>query len=209
MTEDSNIKNYRVVLFELLGVILKVKDPLKLIRETLDECRMSYNESELYSAYRDFSLGKIDEKMFWNRIDVRDPNMPRKLILEKLEYSLDDEFVNVVPDLSGRKICVKGDIPLEWVEQIFESSGLSNLVHMYLFSYDLGKPIDHDDVYTILKEKFADNGLLFIEPDVERYLKDRNHGFDSAVLLRGATKLNGTIPEVVLTRMEDICKLLR
>lgn len=192
------------IFFNLEGGVFTFSKIPQIIKETIHNCKMKSNEC-LNEEFDKFCKGQIIENEFWANIGITDRNMPRKLILEKLEYSFDDNFLPLISGFMGKKIGVYGNIPKEWAEEIFDSSGLSSMIQMSILSSDLEEMFPNEKAFELIKDKIG-NALIIDEND-ENIILANNQGLSTVLLVRKPIekcecKPNLLVPKLI--QLEDL-----
>ena len=194
-------------MFEMMGAVYNKSDLFGITKETLKECRHNIDDKLLKKTYDEFVNGNIDENYFWKKLSMDNYMMPRKLILEKIENSLNNDFLEVLPSLSGNRIVIKGDIPQEWGEHILESTTVSSMIQSYVFSGSLGKNVNDSEFIKTLINKLG--SLICIETNKENYIKLRDAGADVILLVREPTTIDGLNPEITISNLRQIEEIFR
>jgi len=167
---------------------------------------MEHNE-DINNEFDKFCKGQISENEFWRNIGVKQKNMPRKLILEKLEYSFDNDFLPLISGFIGKRIGVYGNIPKEWLEDIFESSGLSSMIQLSILSSDLEEMFPNEKAFDLIKEKIGD--ALIIDSKQENVRIAKEKGLPAILLIRSAIHNCKCRPDLFvpkLLQLEDLVK---
>ncbi|MCC7552492.1 hypothetical protein KO317_02390 [Candidatus Micrarchaeota archaeon] len=192
------------VFFNLEGGVFTFSNIPQIIKDTIRNCKMK-NNNELNTEFDKFCKGQIIEKEFWQNIGITDIHMPRKLVLEKLEYSFDNDFLPLISGFMDKKIGVYGNIPKEWAEEIFDSSGLSSMIQLSILSSDLEAMFPNDIAFDIIKNKIGN--ALVIDQDVDNINMASSKGLKTVLLLRKPIeKCSGKADLIVpkLIQLEDL-----
>ena len=194
----------KVVFFNLEGGVFTYSDIPEIIKNTILGCRMEYNE-DINKEFDEFCKGQISENEFWKNIGVKQKNMPRKLVLEKLEYSFDNDFLPLISGFVRKKIGVYGNIPKEWLEEIFESSGLSAMVQLSILSSDLEEMFPSEKAFNLIKEKIGN--ALIIDSNMNNIEMAKEKGISAVLLVRNALHNCRCKPDLFvpkLIQLEDL-----
>jgi len=161
--------------------------------------------NNLNEEFDKFCTGQIMEKEFWKNINLKDASMPRKLVLEKLEYSFDDDFMPLIMGFMGKKIGVYGNIPKEWAEAIFTSSGLASMIQLSILSSDLEEMFPSEKAFDLIKNKSGN--ALIIDQNEENITMAKNKGLKTALLVRKPIEKCNCKPDLLipkLIQLEDL-----
>ncbi|MFA5382395.1 MAG: HAD family hydrolase [Candidatus Micrarchaeia archaeon] len=194
----------RVIFFNLEGGVFKFSNIPNIIKQTIKNCRMTCSDN-LNEEFDKFCKGQISENEFWKNIKINDINMPRKLVLEKLEYSFDDDFLPLITGFMGKKIGIYGNIPKEWAEDIFTSSGLSSMIQVSILSSDLEEMFPSEKAFDIMKEKIGN--VLIIDQNEDNICAAKKRGLNSVLLIRKPIEKCSCLPDVFvpkLIQLEDL-----
>ena len=189
-------------IFELMGIVYKEDDLFGIVKTVLKDCGYTLDMETLKTNYDEFVKGNLDEPHFWKKLNFKNHTMARKLILEKVETSLDSGFVELLSNLAGHRIVVKGNIPQEWGEYVLESSGISNMVHSFIFSGTMGGDVNDGQLIAKLKEKLGT--MVVIESSLDVYSKMVAAQMPTILLVRKPMKLNGIKPEVMISDLRQV-----
>ncbi len=196
--------NANAIFFNLEGGVFTFSEIPNIIKQTIKNCKMK-NSDNLDSEFDKFCKGQIMEKEFWKNIGVKDKNMPRKLVLEKLEYSFDNDFLPLISGFMGKKIGVYGNIPKEWADEIFDSSGLSSMIQLSILSSDLEEMFPSTKAFEIIKTKIGD--ALIIDQNEDNINIAKEKGLLTVLLVRKPIEKCKCNPDLLvpkLIQLEDL-----
>lgn len=204
--------NGQYIIFDLMGVVFKeahiIKDSLYPI---LRECNEPVSYEKVKEEYIKLGVGKVSEVEFWKAIDVQQ-SMPRKIFLEKLRESFDDDFMGLLSTFLGKTIGVLSNNAAEWAEYLLHNTGLENQIHIKLISGELGYKKPEKEIYDLLVQRCGGNpsNILFIDDKLSNLKAAGGMGIKTCLLIREPLTKPDYLPDFVifeLKQLEDLVEV--
>ena len=205
------LSNIKLVVLDAMGVIYLAQDDVgELLIPFLRRNGCDISDADIYSLYKDCSLGRFSSIEFWHRLRMQESG--ESLDNEYIKgHVLSDGLITFLQKMKSNNIpvaCLSNDV-LEWSVKLRKLHHLEEYISFWVISGAAGVRKPDAGIYQILVRNTGYNSrnCLFIDDHIENLDAAGRLGFNTLLFATDKTK-DFSVKHMTVSSFKEIASLI-